>query len=81
MTTVPKPVSLERDAATGVASIVFQRPEVLNAIDVTTAQAIRVAVEQMEAEHTAFLAATHIADFGEGVAAFLGKRAPVFHGH
>ena len=36
--------------------------------------------EQLEAERRAFLAATGTVDFREGVAAFLGKRAPAFTG-
>jgi 2-(1,2-epoxy-1,2-dihydrophenyl)acetyl-CoA isomerase len=36
--------------------------------------------EHLEAERRAFLSATGTADFREGVAAFLGKRDPVFRG-
>ena len=36
--------------------------------------------EQLEAEEAAFLAASRTVDFGEGVAAFLGKRATRFEG-
>lgn len=40
----------------------------------------RSLADQLEAERIAFVAATETADFHEGVAAFLGKRAPVFTG-
>ena len=40
----------------------------------------RSLADQLEAERIAFVAATETQDFHEGVAAFLGKRAPVFTG-
>lgn len=36
-----KPVELEHDSANGIARIVFNRPEVLNAIDLSAACAFR----------------------------------------
>jgi len=39
------PVHLDIDSTSGIARLHFQRPEVLNAIDVTTARALRDQVQ------------------------------------
>lgn len=44
------PVVTQYDAATGIAKIIFNRPDVMNAIDVPTAQAFRAAVEHITAK-------------------------------
>ncbi|WP_428313328.1 enoyl-CoA hydratase/isomerase family protein [Hydrocarboniphaga sp.] len=41
---------LQRDASTGIATITVNRPQVLNAIDVPTAKAIRAAVEPLQGD-------------------------------
>lgn len=75
-------VSCAIDPATGVATLTFERPEVLNALDLDTAQAFRAAVERVTSDPCvrvivlsgagrAFIAGGDVASFaaaGEGIA-------------
>ncbi len=72
-------VIVEHDAETGIARIVFDRPEVLNAVDVAMARAIAAAVEDVaaranvrviviEARGRAFVAGGDISAFGSDTA-------------
>lgn len=84
------PVTDSFDAATGIARIAFNRPDVLNAIDVATAEAFRGVVERTVARAglrcivlsgagRAFVAGGDVASFGAEPAAIVDRLLGALH--
>lgn len=84
------PVSHQFDPATGIARIIFDRPEVLNAIDLAMAQAFLASVETVVAMKglrcivlagagRAFMAGGDVASFGETPAAAVDALLQTLH--
>ncbi len=84
------PVTHDFDAATGIARITFNRPEVLNAIDLATAQAFREAVAVVTGLEglrcivlggagRAFIAGGDVASFGDEPASVVDALLEALH--
>lgn len=85
-----RPVTHAFDAATGIARITFDRPDVLNAIDLATAQAFGAAVDAVAAREgvrcivlagagRAFIAGGDVASFGEEPATIVDALLEALH--
>ncbi len=84
------PVTERFDAATGIARISFNRPEVLNAIDIATAEAFREAVTRtvdraglrcilLSGAGRAFVAGGDVASFGDAPAMVVDRLLGALH--
>lgn len=84
------PVTERFDAATGIARISFNRPEVLNAIDIATAEAFREAVTRtveraglrcilLSGAGRAFVAGGDVGSFGDDPAAVVDRLLGALH--
>lgn len=85
-----EPVTESFDAASGIARITFNRPDVLNAIDIATAEAFQAAVTKTVAREgvrcivlagagRAFVAGGDVASFGDDPAAVVERLLGALH--